>query len=143
MSNTIRVNESAPVHKWLTISNQGTDCLLDLLIYASEMIEQTKTQKKMISFLKQQKDINDVAPGTAGFDIGEMPWERASFSEDIQFLFNVIEMAKSRTVWEKLPYEPEESIVLPWLEQFADMVKEFMGIIATENYYKTIGKRSS
>ncbi len=33
-------------------------------------------------------------------------------------------MAKSRTVWEKLPYEPEESIVIPFLDLSADMVRE-------------------
>ena len=59
MSNTIRLNESAPINKWLTMSNQGTDCFFELLL------------------------------------------------------------------WEKLPYEPEESIVIPWLDQFAEMIKEF------------------
>lgn len=125
MSNTIRLNESAPINKWLTMSNQGTDCFFELLLYASETFARTKTQNRIISFLKDQKNINDVAPGTAGFDIEDMPWERSSFFEDGQFLLDVIEKAKNRTVWEKLPYEPEESIVIPWLDQFADMIKEF------------------
>lgn len=125
MSNTIRLNESAPINKWLTMSNQGTDCFFELLLYASETFARTKTQNRIISFLKDQKNINDVTPGTAGFDIEDMPWERSSFFEDGQFLLDVIEKAKNRTVWEKLPYEPEESIVIPWLDQFADMIKEF------------------
>ena len=125
MSNTIRLNESAPINKWLTMSNQGTDCFFELLLYASETFARTKTQNRIISFLKDQKNINDVAPGTSGFDIEDMPWERSSFFEDGQFLLDVIEKAKNRTVWEKLPYEPEESIVIPWLDQFADMIKEF------------------
>ena len=125
MSNTIRLNESAPINKWLTMSNQGTDCFFELLLYASETFTLTKTQNRIISFLKDQKDINDIAPGTVGFDIEEMPWEKTSFFEDRQFLLDVIEKAKNRTVWEKLPYEPEETIVIPWLDQFADMIKEF------------------
>ena len=124
MGNIIRLDDAAPVDRWLSMSNQGTDCFLELLIYASGTIGQTQSQKEMVSFLKDRKDINDVAPGTAGFDIKDMPWEASSLSEDVRFLLRVIEMAKSRTVWEKLPYEPEGLVVIPFLDLFADMVRE-------------------
>ena len=75
MSNIIRLNETAPKDQWIVLSNQGTDCFLELLILAADALHQTEHQEEMVSFLKDQKDINAVAPGTAGFDLDEMPWE--------------------------------------------------------------------
>ena len=55
--------------------NQETDSFLELLILAADALHQTKYQEEMVSFLKNQKDINTVAPGTAGFDLDEMLWK--------------------------------------------------------------------
>ena len=77
MSNIIRLNEKAPDDEWIVMSNQGTDCFLDFLITAAVDFEKTEQQKNLISFLKNQKDINAVAreqlaliwmncPGTPG-----------------------------------------------------------------------------
>ena len=41
MSNIIRLNETAPNDEWIIMSNQGTDCFLDLLIIASDNFEKT------------------------------------------------------------------------------------------------------
>ena len=71
MSNIIRLNKAAPNDEWIVMSNQGTDCFLDLLIAAADDFEKTEQQKELISFLKDQKDINTAAPGTAGFDLDE------------------------------------------------------------------------
>ena len=51
--------------EWLVMSNQGTDCFLDLLICAADTLEKLVDQEELISFLKDRKDINDFAPGTA------------------------------------------------------------------------------
>ena len=66
------------------MSNQGMDCFLDLLITAADV-----HQKKLISFLKDQKGINDIAPGTAGFDLDEMPWYAGTLKDDAEFLLRV------------------------------------------------------
>lgn len=55
MSNIIRLNEKAPDDEWIVMSNQGTDCFLDLLITAAVDFEKTEQQKNLISFLKNQK----------------------------------------------------------------------------------------
>ena len=68
------------------MSNQGMDCFLDLLITAADVFEKTEHQKKLISFLKDQKDINEIAPGTAGFDLDEMP---LVVKDDAEFLLRV------------------------------------------------------
>ena len=49
MSNIIRLNETAPNNEWIVLSNQGTDCFLDLLIFASDPMEKTDHQKELIS----------------------------------------------------------------------------------------------
>ena len=124
MSNTIRRNGNAPSDQWLTMSNQGTDCFLELLLLAASALEQTPVQRGLIAFLADQREINRIAPGTAGFDVEEMPWEKASIREDALFLLRVTEAAKRRSGWEKLGYTPEEQIVYPWLDRFAEMVRK-------------------
>ncbi len=49
MSNIIRLNETAPNNEWIVMSNQGTDCFLDLLITAADVFEKTEHQEKLIS----------------------------------------------------------------------------------------------
>lgn len=119
MSNIFRVSETSPDNEWLVMSNQGTDCFLDLLICAADTMARTEHQEELITFLKDQKDINDIAPGTAGFDLDEIPWHDDTFPDDIQFLLSVTESAGKQ-----LPCEVNEDIVLPWLEQFSDMIRQ-------------------
>ena len=128
MSNIIRLNETAPNDEWIVMSNQGMDCFLDLLIIASDPLEKTEQQEKLISFLKDRKDINAVAPGTAGFDLCEMPWVGSSLKEDAEFLIRVTEEAQREDSFRKLPYEINTNIVFPWLERFALLI----GLMATE-----------
>lgn len=93
MSNIVRRNETAPNEEWTVMSNHGTDCFLDLLITAADNLEKTKPQKELISFLKNPKDINAVAPGTAGFDLDEMAWQESTLEEDREFIIRVTEEA--------------------------------------------------
>lgn len=124
MSNIIRVSESSPNSEWLVMSNQGTDCFLELLLYAADDLEKTEHQKELISFLEDQKSMNDVASGTAGFDIADMPWDEDCLNEDIEFLLQAVETAQTEAVMARLPYEMNKEIVLPWLEQFRSMVEQ-------------------
>ena len=64
MSNIIRLNETATNNGWIVMSNQGMDCFLDLLITAADVFEKTEHQKKLISFLKDQKGISCIRMGT-------------------------------------------------------------------------------
>ena len=127
MSNIIRLNETAPNVEWIIMSNQGTDCFLDLLIIAAESLEKSDNQKKLISFLRDQRDINDIAPGTAGFDITEMPWQESSLIEDARFLVRVSKEAQRESAFMKLPYEANKSIVRPWLECFGLLIFQVTG----------------
>ena len=126
MSNIIRLNETAPKDQWIVLSNQGTDCFLELLILAADALHQTKHQEEMVSFLKDQKDINAVAPGTAGFDLDEMPWEEGTLKEELDFLLRVIVGAESESVFGELPYEANRDVVLPWLKQFEQLIRQMI-----------------
>ena len=131
MSNIIRLNETAPKDEWIVMSNQGTDCFLDLLIAAAESLEKTDHQKELISFLRDRKSINDIAPGTAGFDLNEMPWQESSLREDAGFLVCVTEEAQRESVFKKLPYEADKDIILPWLQRFVSLISR----MTTEDLY--------
>ena len=124
MSNVIRLNEHAPTQNWLSMSNQGTDLFLELLILAGESVEKTPSQKNLLSFLSVQRDINNIAPGTAGFDIEEMPWNESSLFEDANFLIEVAEIAKQPNTWKKVGFKPDEVIISSWLNLFEKMIKE-------------------
>ena len=124
MSNIIRLNETAPNSEWLVMSNQGTACFLELLLYAADDLEKTEHQKELISFLEDQKCINDIASGTADFDITDMPWDENCLNEDIEFLLQAVETAQTEAVIARLPYRINKEIVLPWLEQFGSMVEQ-------------------
>ena len=135
MSNIIRLNEKAPNNEWIVMSNQGTDCFLDLLITAADVFEKTEHQKKLISFLKDQKDINDIAPGTAGFDLDEMPWHAGTLKDDTGFLLRVTADAQNESILTKLPYDAAADIVFPWLRQFAVLVKHMKREAVTEKEF--------
>ena len=123
MSNIIRLNETAPHNEWIVMSNQGTDSFLDLLITAAVTFEKTEHQEELLFFLKDQKDVNDIAPGTAGFDKTEMPWRDETLAEDAEFLLRVIAEAQNESILTKLPYDVERDIVITWIKQFACLVE--------------------
>lgn len=127
MSNIIKLNETAPTNEWIVMSNQGTDCFLDLLIIAADGFEKTGHQKELISFLKDQKEINKISPGSAGFDLDEMPWQAVTLKNDAEFFLRVITAAQSEGSFKQLPYEVNADIVFPWLKQFAVLVKLMKG----------------
>ena len=127
MSNIIKLNETAPNNEWIVMSNQGTDCFLDLLIIAADGLEKTEHQKELISFLKDQKEINEISPGSAGFDLDEMPWQAVTLKNDAEFLLRAAAAAQSESTFKQLPYEVNADIMCPWLKQFAVLVKHLKG----------------
>ena len=99
MSNIICFNSSAPKEEWLTMSNQGTDCFLELIIKAASDIAMTESQKDLINYLIERKDVNEIAPGTVSFDIDEMPWNPILGNSSI-----IAQMSKSLFHgWKDLP----------------------------------------
>ena len=117
MSNIIGFSKTVFGKERISMSNQGTDCFLELLELAADEKNMTRNQRKLIVFLKERREENLSAPGTASFDVDEMPWSKDTLSEDV-----VIEKAKTVEVAGKLDYRPDLRIVSPWLDQFSSMI---------------------
>ena len=64
MSNIISVNAAEPEEKSLSMSNQGTDCFLELLLLSAADMDMTPNQRALIDYLKERRKINQNAPGT-------------------------------------------------------------------------------
>ena len=45
--------------------------------------------------MKERREENLTAPGTASFDVDEMPWSKDTLSEDVVFMMKVIEKGKA------------------------------------------------
>ena len=122
MSNIIGFSKAVFGKERISMSNQGTDCFLELLELAAAENNMTNNQRKLIVFLKERREENLSAPGTASFDVDEMPWSKDTLSEDVVFMMKVIEKAKTVEVAGKLDYRPDLRIVSPWLDQFSSMI---------------------
>lgn len=122
MSNIISFRNAALGKESISMSNQGTDCFLELLELAAAEIDMTDCQRKLICFLKDRREENLAAPGTASFDIDEMPWNKDTLSEDAAFMTAIIRKAKTAEVAGKLDYRPDLRIVSPWLDRFSQMI---------------------
>ena len=122
MSNIIGFSKAVFGKERISMSNQGTDCFLELLELAAAENNMTRNQRKLIVFLKERREENLTAPGTASFDVDEMPWSKDTLSEDVVFMMKVIEKAKTVEVTGKLDYRPDLRIVSPWLDQFSSMI---------------------
>ena len=122
MSNIIGFSKTVFGKERISMSNQGTDCFLELLELAAAENNMTRNQRKLIVFLKERREENLSAPGTASFDVDEMPWSKDTLSEDVVFMMKVIEKAKTVEVTGKLDYRPDLRIVSPWLDQFSSMI---------------------
>lgn len=122
MSNIIGFSKAVFGKERISMSNQGTDCFLELLELAAAENNMTNNQRKLIVFLKERREENLSAPGTASFDVDEMPWCKDTLSEDVVFMMKVIEKAKTVEVTGKLDYRPDLRIVSPWLDQFSSMI---------------------
>ena len=122
MSNIIGFSKAVFGKERISMSNQGTDCFLELLELAAAENNMTNNQRKLIVFLKERREENLSTPGTASFDVDEMPWSKDTLSEDVVFMMKVIEKAKTVEVTGKLDYRPDLRIVSPWLDQFSSMI---------------------
>ena len=69
------------------MSNQGTDCFLELLEKAASGSDMTENQRNLIDFLKARREINQIAPGSASFDVIEMRDLILTFERLLEYLF--------------------------------------------------------
>ena len=81
MSNIISFDGNVtPDDDSLQMSNGGTDVLISILALSGSVIARTENEKRLMVYLSENDQI--IGRGCVGFDIVEMPWEKATFEED-------------------------------------------------------------
>lgn len=120
---------------YLKMSNGLTAVFIDVMTLAGSRIAQTVDEKRLVVWLAE-KDQSVVGIGTVGFDIREMPWNTERFEENKRFMLEVTEAAKNRTGWDKLGYQPNEKLLFPELEKFAEMISRLTAENVDENASK-------
>lgn len=118
MSNIISFNSDT-----ISMSNGLTDVFINVLVLSGSRLAETVDEKRLIVWLAE-KDQNIVGIGTVGFDIREMPWNTERFEENKHFIVKVIKAAENKTDWDKLNYQPNEELLFPILEKFAEMIEK-------------------
>jgi hypothetical protein len=71
MGNIISVNKKTSDECVLSMSDQGTDCFLKLIIGCAKLGEMTGSQMELIEYLDDIKYKNGYASETVSFDIDE------------------------------------------------------------------------
>lgn len=105
----------------IQMNNGLTNVFLNILILSGSALAQTVSEKQLIVWLAEH-DQSKVGMGTVGFDLWDMPWNPDTFEEDRGFLLWVISAAKGRLGWEWLDYSPNEDMLFPCLDRFAELV---------------------
>lgn len=111
----------SPNDDTLSISNGGTDVLINILALSGSELAITENQKRLIVYLLE-KDQSCVGRGTVDFNIVQIPWNTQTFQEDKQFIIDVINGAKNKIGWNKLDYQPNEKLVSAYLEKFEKLI---------------------
>ena len=106
----------------LKMSNGGTSVFINVLCLSGGRFAGTESQKRFMVFLAE-KNQYICGLGTVGFDIVEMPWNKASFDDDKAFMLKVIDGARQKIGWETLRYLPNEELVDEYLEAFKKLIE--------------------
>ena len=116
MANIFSVRRSDPPEEQISISDQGTDVLIQILVLAASALAETDSQKRMAVWLAE----HDATRGTGsiGFCIADMQWDPASFEADRQFMVRTADAASQRTGWQSLNYWPNAKALMPMLGWF-------------------------
>ncbi|WP_274967978.1 hypothetical protein [Succinimonas amylolytica] len=124
MANIIGMKDDGTAGDSLSMSNQGTDSFLQLLIDCALAEEMTASQLALTEFFEERKYVNGYAPGTVSFDIDEMPWDASCMQDDAAWLQQLLKRARDPALW-KISGKPEDQIVFQWLDQFVRMAGRF------------------
>ncbi len=121
MANIFGVRRTDPPDEIISISDRGTDAMLNILLLAGAALAQTDHQKRLMVWLAEHD--RKAGGGNGGFYLEDMPFVAESFEQDRQFMVNVVDAASRKTGWEKLYYKPNEEHLRPMLGWFR---KRFM-----------------
>lgn len=120
MSNTISFSSNTAGYD-LHMSNGGMSMFINILCLSGGRLAVTDSQRRLMVFFAE-KNQGAIGLGNVGFDIVEMPWDKATFDEDKAFMLKVTEGAKNRLGWETLGYQPNEEFVAEYTAKFAKLI---------------------
>lgn len=124
MSNVIMFRPLHNRDKDIVMSNGLTDVFINVIVLAGSRLAKTEEQKRLIIWLAE-KDQTAIGIGAVGFDIRNMPWNTETFKKDKAFMLKTIRYALNKKYWDKLDFEPNEKILFPVLNQFAELIEAF------------------
>jgi hypothetical protein len=108
----------------LRLSNTLTSVLLDVLVLAGADRAKTPWEKKLVYWLVCH-DQSRIGLGVVGFDIAQMGWTRDDFAAERQFVLDLIDAARGRHGWERLPFTPREEGLFGALGHLRELVSAF------------------
>jgi len=106
------------------MSNGLTDVFMDVLALNTSALAGSEDEKRLAVWLAQHNQ-SFLGAGTVGFDIQDMPWSESDFERQKDFLIRGIQAAKTKRLWEKLPYEPLADHVMDVLSRFRLLLEAF------------------
>ncbi|MCQ2416500.1 MAG: hypothetical protein MJ071_01655 [Oscillospiraceae bacterium] len=116
MANYFSIRRSDSEDETVSISDQGTNVLISVLLLAGTHLAETDSQKRLIVWLAEHD--RKIGSGMIGFCLAEMPWNAETFETDRQFMVRVVDAASRKTDWDKLNYVPNEPNLRPILGWF-------------------------
>ena len=123
MGNIISL-ESIENTKPLMMSNGSTSVFIAVLTLAGADLAVSQWERDVLSWLATN-DQSIFGNGCVGFDIAELGWNSHAFSEQKDFLLNLIQRGRNRTGWERLDFQPNENVVNDMLSQFEELLSKF------------------
>lgn len=116
MQNIFSFRRDDASEEQISISDLGTDVLLDVLVLAGSALAETESQKRLTVWLAEHD--RKIGSGSVGFCIANMPWDAESFEDDRRFMVRVTDAASQKTGWQKLNYWPNAERLMPMLGWF-------------------------
>lgn len=108
----------------LKMSNGLTSVFIAVLVLSGSTLARNKTEKEWVSWLAS-RDQGVCGIGTVGFYISNMPWTKAGFVNERDFVLRVIEGAREKLRWDVLDYNPNEEFVAFALDRFQNLINLF------------------
>ncbi len=116
MANQFGIRRGSTGGDCISITNGGTDVLINVLTLACAARAKTESEKRLAVWIAEHDQT--IGRGIVGFDLDAMPWDPETFESDRRFMVDVIDTASLKTGWELLCYSPNEDYVTVWLRWF-------------------------
>ena len=113
-----------PDAEGFSVSNGGTSVFVAVLCLAGHEVATKEWQKDLLVWISTH-DRHVIGNGNTGFDLSEMGWQTERYEEQKLFLLLLTERARSKTNWEKLPYDPPMERAAFALDRFDKLVQGF------------------